>query len=107
MWEKCELFQNQKRLRKAECADITVPLFWDSPERGSMTIHVKRLKALLKAERQLWLLEGGPGDAGTFTFPEFMEPFARLDRETDLYTGSPGYGLFRQAGLPGAGSRRF
>ena len=85
-WEKCELFENQKRLRKAECADITVPLFWESPERGSMTIRVKRLKALFKAERQMWLLEGGPGFAGTFTFPEFMVPFARLDRRTDLYT---------------------
>ena len=86
-WEKCELFEGQKRLRKAECADITVPLYWDNPEDGTMTIHVKRLKALLKATKQLWLLEGGPGGAGTAgTPPALMQKIAQLDWRTDLYT---------------------
>jgi len=38
-WEKCELFDTKKRWKKAECADITVPLYWDSPEGGKITIQ--------------------------------------------------------------------
>jgi len=66
-WETCELNEEQKGWRKAECADITVPLFWDNPEGETMTIRVKRLKSLFKATKQLWLLESGPGNAGTYT----------------------------------------
>ncbi len=85
-WEKCELFENQKRLRKAECADITVPLYWENPKGENITIHVKRLKSLLKATKQVWLLDGGPGYAGTSDLPRFMKSIARLDWRIDLYT---------------------
>jgi len=86
VWEKCELIETKKRLRKAECTDITVPLYWDNPEGGTMTIRVKRLKSLLKATKQLWCLEGGPGPAGTFTLPEtLMKPLAQRDWRTDFY----------------------
>jgi pimeloyl-ACP methyl ester carboxylesterase len=85
-WEKCELFNDKKRLRKAECADITVPLYWDNPEGATMKIHVKRLKSLLRATKQMWLLAGGPGEAGTDVLPAPMKTIAQLDWRTDLYT---------------------
>jgi len=85
-WERCKLFEEKMVSRMAECTDITVPLFWDNPEGETMTIHVKRLKALLKATKQMWLLDGGPGQAGTDELPQFMQSIARLDRKTDIYT---------------------
>ena len=100
-WEKCELFDTQKGWRKAECSDITVPLYWESPEDGTITIHVKRLRAWGKATKQMWMLEGGPGDAGTATFPQFMESIARLDWRTDLYTlDHRGTGYSERLGCP-------
>jgi len=85
-WEKCELYNNQKKLRKAECADITVPLHWDSPGDGTMTVHVKRLKSLLKATKQIWYLEGGPGWPGTYYLFDFMKLFPKLDSRIDFYS---------------------
>ena len=85
-WEKCELFEDQKKLRKAECADITVPLYWEDPEGETITIHVKRLRALFRATKQMWLLDGGPGGAGTARLPQLMQDIAQLDWRTDLYT---------------------
>jgi len=85
-WEKCELFDTQKMWRKAECADITVPLYWDNPEVGTMKIRVKKLIAWFKATKQMWLLAGGPGEAGTDALAGPMKTIAQLDRRTDLYT---------------------
>ena len=85
-WEKCEFIETKKRPRKAECANITVPLDWENQAGDTIKIYVKRLKSLLKAKRQMWWLEGGPGAAGTATLPEqFMKPLANLDWRTDLY----------------------
>jgi len=85
-WKKCEFDEAKNRWRKAECADITVPLYWDSPADGTMTIHVKRLKALVKATKQMWWLDGGPASAGTANLPPFMQSVAQLDWRIDLYT---------------------
>ena len=57
-WEECEFFNARKMWRNPECADIRVPLYWEDPEGQTMTIHVKRLKALLKSTNQIWFLEG-------------------------------------------------
>jgi pimeloyl-ACP methyl ester carboxylesterase len=86
VWEKCKLFEEKMMSRMAECADITVPLYWDNPDAENMTIRVKRLKALSKATKQLWLLEGGPGGDGTAYLAPFMKTIAQLDWGIDLYT---------------------
>ena len=85
-WEKCELVEGKKGLREAECVDITVPLYWNDPEGETIKIHVKRFKALLNATKQMWLLAGGPGEAGTAILPLFIKKIAQLDWRTDFYT---------------------
>ena len=100
-WEKCEFDETKKRWRKAECAEITVPLHWDNPEGDTITIYVKRLRALLKATKQMWWLEGGPGYAGTTQLPGSMQEIARLDWKTDLYTlDHRGTGYSNRLGCP-------
>jgi len=99
-WETCELNEEQKGWRKAECADITVPLFWDNPEGETMTIRVKRLKSLFKATKQLWLLESGPGNAGTHTL-HYMRIISQRDWRTDLYAlDHRGTGYSNRLGCP-------
>jgi pimeloyl-ACP methyl ester carboxylesterase len=85
-WKKCKLIEEKMISRMAECADIAVPLNWDNPEGETMKIHVKRLRSLLKATKQMWLLDGGPGKAATATLPQLMQIMAQLDRRTDVYT---------------------
>ncbi len=85
-WEKCEFDEAQKKWRKAECAYINVPLYWDNPEGEIITIYVKRLRSLLKARKQMWWLDGGPAYAGTAHFPPLMQDIAQLDWRIDLYT---------------------
>jgi pimeloyl-ACP methyl ester carboxylesterase len=85
-WEKCEFIETKKRVRKAECANITVPLDWENPEGDTITIYVKRLKSLLRATKQVWLLAGGPSGAGTVIFPQYIQPITQLDWRLDLYT---------------------
>ena len=49
-----------------ECADMTVPLDYDAPDAGTITVAVIRLKARKQAQRigSLLLNPGGPGGSG-------------------------------------------
>ena len=85
-WEECEFFNARKMWRNPECADITVPLYWEDPEGQTMTIHVKRLKALVNAKKQMWWLDGGPGNAGTAGLLHWFKTNSTLDWTIDLYT---------------------
>lgn len=51
----------------AECATTTAPALWSDPNGDSINLFVKRHRAAHQpAKGQLWLLSGGPGDAGTY-----------------------------------------
>ena len=105
-WKACELYETPYRWgMKAECTDVTVPLYWDNPEGDTITIHVKRLRSnlrwLLEAKRQLWLLQGGPGAAGTSTFADMMQMIVEADPETEVYTlDHRGTGFSSRMGCP-------
>lgn len=68
----------------AECADITVPFRWDDPEAGTFTVHVKRL-VHEGSDRQLFMLQGGPGSPGTATLTVAMEQVFDAEPGMDVY----------------------
>lgn len=69
---------------EAECADITVPFHWDDLESETFTVHVKRL-VHADADRQLFMLQGGPGSPGTSTLSFAMERIFDADPGMDVY----------------------
>ncbi len=69
----------------AECAEITVPFHWDDLESDTFTVHVKRL-VHQGSERQLFMLQGGPGSPGTSTLSYAMERIFDADPGMDVYT---------------------
>src|SRR5689334_17425167 len=58
-----------------ECAQIDVPLDHANEGGESIKIHIARQKASVPAKRQLWLLSGGPGQAGDSWF-QFVKRLA-------------------------------
>ena len=65
-----------------ECADIPVPLDHGDPDGEPIEIHVRRLPTTRTATRALWLVVGGPGDAGTPIVPAiafFQDAFPTLE----------------------------
>jgi len=100
-WEECEFFNARKMWRNPECADIRVPLYWEDPEGQTMTIHVKRLRALVEASKQIWFLDGGPGYAGTAGILNFYKTRSLWDWTMDLYTlDHRGTGYSERLGCP-------
>ena len=70
---------------RAECANVEVPLDWNSPGDAKVTFFVKRLVGSASGpHRQLWLLQGGPGGAGDGLEPLAAE-IARGDAALDVY----------------------
>jgi len=82
-WAPCVLHDYDDS-GEAECADIAVPFHWDSLEGETFTVHVKRL-VREGSERQLFLLQGGPGSPGTSTLSFAMERFFDADPGMDVY----------------------
>lgn len=46
------------------CGRVQVPLQWDRPEGPTIELYVKKVPASAPAGRSLWILTGGPGQAG-------------------------------------------
>jgi len=69
----------------AECANVEVPLDWNSPGDAKVSFFVKRLIGRASGpHRQLWLLQGGPGGAGDGLEPLAAE-IASADAALDVY----------------------
>lgn len=68
----------------AECADITVPMNWLQPEQATLSIHLKRLRAVETATRQLYLLNGGPGESSTIGMHDALEYIRDALPNTDI-----------------------
>ena len=61
-WHRCDL--RAAGDAAAECAQVPVPLDHARPAGPRLFIAVKRIPAIGTEQRQLWFVDGGPGDAG-------------------------------------------
>ena len=68
----------------AECASIDLPLRYDQPDGRTIQVAVKRIAAATESRRQLWFLDGGPGDAGRASLERLAA--ALDDPYLDVYT---------------------
>lgn len=62
-WSQCDRFEGVDDLR-AECADVDVPLDWNRPDAERISLHLRHLRAPSPSGRAVWILMGGPGQAG-------------------------------------------
>lgn len=62
-WKSCASFQGVDDGR-ADCADVSAPLDWSAPEGERISLHVRHLRAPAPGGRAVWILMGGPGQAG-------------------------------------------
>jgi len=99
-WEPCVLDDN-KGEGEAECADVLVPLLWSDPSGETIPLHLKRKRGAGTPRRQLWMLDGGPGGAGTTTYGRYMELLAGQDADLETLTlDHRGTGLSNRLGCP-------
>jgi pimeloyl-ACP methyl ester carboxylesterase len=82
-WLSCPL-RSDGAGADAECAEIDVAARHGDASSGSITLFVKRLRAAGEAQRQLWLLNGGPGGPGA-DFEPLVELLATRSSDTDFY----------------------
>lgn len=100
VWGPCVL-DDAKEQGEAECADVDVSLYWDRPEEGTIPIHLKRHGGSGAPARQLWMLDGGPGGAGTTSFGRYLELLALQDPALEIITlDHRGTGLSNRLGCP-------
>jgi len=69
----------------AECTQITIPLRHKDPGGPKITVAVKRKLGTTPHKRQLWFLDGGPGDSGCESLAALSKVFSDID-DLDLYT---------------------
>ncbi len=71
----------------AQCATVQLPLVYGDSSSETMGVHVKRVPATKQpAAAQLWLVAGGPGEAGSTIFPADMKVLAKGFPTFDIYT---------------------
>lgn len=68
----------------AECALIDVPLDHSNEAGESIKIHIARHRASVPATRQIWLLSGGPGQAGDVFLATVKKLAVRIP-DADIY----------------------
>lgn len=68
----------------AECATLELPLDHDAPDGESIEVHIARQPATAPANRQIWLLSGGPGQAG-YIFERTIPRLAEAVPDADIY----------------------
>ncbi|MCB9746706.1 MAG: alpha/beta fold hydrolase, partial [Alphaproteobacteria bacterium] len=85
-WAPCSLYEGEDD-GLAECATVFAPLDWGAPDSGeSFELRVKRLPAAGEPSSSLWLLDGGPGGAGTYDFPPRMLALQQRLPDTEILT---------------------
>lgn len=82
-WMPCGVLAGQTDAR-AECLVVSVPLRRDTPAAGKISLYVKRVRPEVPDGRSLWLLAGGPGQAG-----DALEPLA-----AQLSAAQPGVTIY-------------
>lgn len=89
-WAPCNELNGEAQ-DGVDCADVTVPVDWEDPARGTITVFVKRVRSALQdaaepgtPRRALWFLMGGPGQAGADAEPTVAQLMQR-DPGLDFY----------------------
>ena len=67
-----------------ECAVLSMPLDHANPAGESIDFHIARRRATSPTTRQVWLLAGGPGQAGEI-FTSLLDDFAKRMPDADFY----------------------
>ena len=83
-WTPCPL-KSGDGSETAECAVITVPMYHDDPGGATIQVAVKRKLGQVPHKRQLWFLDGGPGDSARESLVALVNIFTDID-DLDLYT---------------------
>lgn len=83
-WQPCALDPDDTVMR-AECATVQMPLSHDAPDERTTPVRVMRLLSeQTGARRQLWFLDGGPGDSGLASLTRVVALLE--DSGVDFYT---------------------
>ena len=83
-WTPCPLKTGNEKVM-AECTLITVPMHHKKPGGAVIKVAVKRKLGKIPNKRQLWFLDGGPGDSGRESLAALVKVFSDFD-DLDLYT---------------------
>lgn len=83
-WKECKLDELYNQGVNGLCADIEVPADWNDPDGSKITVRVKRT-GRENAERQLFMLQGGPGGSSTLYFGSGeVGAIGRLDEKVEF-----------------------
>ncbi|MFO0659979.1 MAG: alpha/beta fold hydrolase [Polyangiaceae bacterium] len=69
---------------QTECASFQAPLNHDATGGETIDIHISRIPATSTANRQIWLLSGGPGQGG-YVYHDFAAQISGLIPDADVY----------------------
>lgn len=83
VWTSCSKMTGGSTL-DAECAMVAVPVRWDAPRGPTLELFVKRIRGTQPSRGQLWLIAGGPGNAGDF-FETILPLFTVDVTDLDIY----------------------
>lgn len=84
IWKSCALGRGIDE-KIAECVVIPLPLHYDDPNSPLISVAVKRKLGRSPHRRQVWFLDGGPGDSGTESLAGLVKVFGDID-DIDFYT---------------------
>lgn len=83
-FESCSL-DSEGGDSRAACAKVEVPLDWNDPSGTKLSLFVKRVSGTgPEPHRQIWLLSGGPGSAGS-GFDDYAAELVVRDPQADVY----------------------
>lgn len=79
----CVDAQDRPELAPSMCARITVPLDYRLPGDRKLSLFVRKFPAVKRSKGQLWLIAGGPGEAGASFYP-FLASLRKAAPNYDL-----------------------
>jgi pimeloyl-ACP methyl ester carboxylesterase len=84
VWEECPLYTDEPSGPKAECATVSVPLDWDSPQGATIDLFVQRLRGPQSDNsKHIWILHGGPDHSADYA--GLQELFTYEMPQSDVY----------------------
>jgi len=77
---------NEQGFNDAQCATLTVPLDYDSPNGETIELNVAKLESKAKNPKSdaFTLLAGGPGQSATESFPSIAQAFRHIRSDRDV-----------------------
>lgn len=81
-FSKCTDIEGGEELKLSLCANVKVPLNYQTNTKDSISLFVRKFPATKKRKGSIWLIPGGPGESGASLYPlisQFSEIFPQLD----------------------------